>query len=55
MGRKEREKKEARRKPKISNKLDVRKLSVQEEINAMAKRMLDSINKHKQSWAGNQQ
>ena len=47
MGRKEREKKEARRKPKISNKLDVRKLSVQEEINAMAKRMLDIINKKK--------
>lgn len=47
MGRKEREKKEARRKLKISNKLDVRKLSVQEEINAMAKRMLDIINKKK--------
>lgn len=47
MGRKEREKKEARRKPKISNKLDVRKLSVQEEINALAKRMLDVINKKK--------
>ena len=47
MGRKEREKKEARKKPRIGNKLDVRKLSVQEEVNAIAKRILDLINKKK--------
>ena len=47
MGRKEREKREARRKPRIGNKLDVRKLSVQEEVNAIAKRILDLINKKK--------
>ena len=47
MGRKEREKKEPRRKPKLSNKLDVRKTTVQEEVNAIAKKILDLINKKK--------
>lgn len=47
MGQKERKKKEARRKPKISNKLDVRSLSVYEEVNEMLKRMLGVLSRKK--------
>lgn len=47
MGRKERERKVAQKKPKIGNKLDVKKLSVQESLEEMVKRMLESYNKRK--------